>query len=234
MKETHHFYDPYLCGTLSADEAQHALRVLRLGVGEQIHIVDGQGHLCLAEVTKKGKQSLDYRIVETRECPRQWRGHLHIALAPTKQAERTEWAVEKATEIGFDELTFLSCANSERSRVNMERVERIVISAMKQSHSAWKPRVNGVTDFLSFVQAERAGGRFICHCHEGEKPLLLSMLDKEEDATVLIGPEGDFSEDEVKVALQHGFRPASLGHSRLRTETAALVAVHLMNIIHTI
>ncbi len=234
MKETHHFYDPYLSGTLSADEAQHALRVLRLGVGGQLHIVDGCGHLCLAEVTKTGKQSLDYRIVETRESPRPWRGHLHIALAPTKQAERVEWAVEKATEIGVDELTFLSCANSERHTLNTERVERIVVSAMKQSHSAWKPRIGAVTDFLSFVQAERAGGRFICHCHEGEKPFLLDVLGRDGDATVLIGPEGDFSEEEVQVALQHGFRPASLGHSRLRTETAALVAVHLMNITHTI
>ncbi len=234
MKETHFFYDPDLCGTLPVDEALHALRVLRLSVGEHLHIVDGQGYLCLAKITEAGKHGLAYRIVETQECPRQWKGHLHIALAPTKQVERVEWAVEKATELGFDELTFLSCANSERRRVNTERVERIVVSAMKQSHSAWKPQVNEMTDFLSFVQAERAGQRFICHCHEGGKPLLLSMLGKEDDVTVLIGPEGDFSKEEVRLALQHGFRPASLGHNRLRTETAALVAVHLMNITHTI
>ncbi len=234
MKETHYFYDPDLSGTLPADEAQHALRVLRLSVGEQMHIVDGRGHLSLAEITEAGKRSLAYRITETRECPRTWRGHLHIALAPTKQAERVEWFVEKATEIGVDELTFLSCANSERDRVNKERMERIVVSAMKQSHSAWKPRVNDVTDFASFVQAERAGQRLVCHCHEGEKPFLLSMLGTEDDATVLVGPEGDFSGEEVRLATEHGFRPVSLGHNRLRTETAALVAVHLMNITHTI
>ncbi len=234
MKETHYFYDPDLCGKLYCDEAKHALRVLRLVTGDLIHIVDGQGHLCQAEIIMTRSLSIIYRIVEIHKCPRPWQGHLHIAIAPTKQAERMEWVVEKATEIGFDELTFLNCDYSERHRVNMTRIERIIISAMKQSHSAWKPQVNNMTFFNYFMQEKRAGQRFICHCHEGEKPLLFSMLDKEEDATVLIGPEGDFSEDEVRVALQHGFRPASLGHSRLRTETAALVATHLMNITHTI
>ncbi len=232
MKETHYFYDPHLSGTLPADEAQHALRVLRLGVGEQMHLVDGRGHLCKAEITEAGKRGLAYRITETEECPRAWRGHLHIALAPTKQAERVEWLAEKATEIGVDEISFLSCANSERRRVNVERMERIVVSAMKQSHSAWKTQVNDVTDFATFVQAERAGERFVCHCHEGEKPFLLAMLSTEDDVTVLVGPEGDFTEEEVRLATEHGFRSASLGHSRLRTETAALVAVHLMNITH--
>ena len=143
-----------------------------------------------------------------------------------------EWLAEKATEIGFDELTFLNCRFSERKVIKTERVEKIVVSAVKQSLKARKPVVNEMTDFRRFMEREFTGQKFIAHCYEGEKPLLRDVLRKDEDAVVLIGPEGDFSPEEVALAAEEGFQAVSLGKSRLRTETAALVVVHLMNLTH--
>ena len=153
--------------------------------------------------------------------------------------DRVEWFAEKATEIGFDELTFLDCQFSERRVVKEERIDKILISAMKQSHKAWKPKLNEMTRFRDFITKEREGDKFICHCYEesdideGEKPLLFDVLSTGKSATVLIGPEGDFSVEEVRLALQNGYKSVSLGRSRLRTETAALVAVHMMQLKNT-
>ena len=143
--------------------------------------------------------------------------------------DRNEWFAEKATEIGFDELTFLNCRFSERKVIKTERIEKILVSAIKQSLKARLPRLNEMTDFCTFIEKDFNGQKFIAHCYEGEKPLLKDVLTKGEDALVLIGPEGDFSEEEVKKAIEKGFVPISLGKSRLRTETAALVACHTMN-----
>ena len=151
-------------------------------------------------------------------------------MAPTKNMDRTEWFAEKATEIGFDELTFLNCRYSERKVIKTERIHKILVSAIKQSLKARLPRLNEMTEFNRFVRQPFSGQKFIAHCHEGEKALLKECLQRGEDALVLIGPEGDFSEEEVREALAQGFRPISLGPSRLRTETAALVACHLMNL----
>ena len=159
-----------------------------------------------------------------------WSGHLHIAMAPTKNMDRTEWFAEKATEIGIDELTFLNCRFSERRVIKTERISKILIAAIKQSLKARLPRLNEMTDFNRFIAQPFKGQKFIAHCHEGEKPLLKEVLQRGEDALVLIGPEGDFSEEEVQQAVAQGFQPISLGPSRLRTETAALVACHLMNL----
>ena len=163
-----------------------------------------------------------------------WAGHLHLAVAPTKMMDRVEWLAEKATEIGFDELTFLDCQFSERRVVKEDRIDKILVSAMKQSHKAWKPQLNGMLKFRDFIRQEREGDKFICHCYEesdvgdGDKPILFDVLREGVPATVLVGPEGDFSVDEVRLALQKGYRSVTLGRSRLRTETAALVAVHMM------
>jgi 16S rRNA (uracil1498-N3)-methyltransferase len=151
-------------------------------------------------------------------------------MAPTKNMDRIEWFAEKATEIGIDELSFLNCRFSERKVLKTERIEKILVSAMKQSLKARLPLLNEMTDFKKFVQQPFSGKKFIAHCHEGEKPLLQTQLTAGEDALVLIGPEGDFSEEEVKMAIEQGFQPISLGRSRLRTETAALVACHIMNL----
>ena len=143
-----------------------------------------------------------------------------------------EWFVEKATEIGFDELTFLNCRYSERKVIKTERIEKILVSAVKQSLKATKPVLNEMTDFNKFITRDFEGQKFIAHCYEGDKPLLKDVICPGEDALVLIGPEGDFSEEEVKKAIANGFQSISLGKSRLRTETAALVACHTMNLLN--
>lgn len=241
-KELRFFYDPAMSGELPKDEAQHALRVLRLQTGDELHIMDGQGRFHRAEITTATGHRCLYRVVETTEQQPAWRGHLHLAMAPTKNNDRTEWMAEKATEIGIDEFSFLNCQFSERRVLKPERIEKIVVSAVKQSHKAWMPRVNEMTDFKRFVAAERAGQKFICHCYDERdiqgadfteaeaKPHLMDAIVSGEDVTVLVGPEGDFSVDEVRLALKMGYRSVSLGRSRLRTETAALVAAHLMQL----
>ncbi len=245
MKEERYFYAPEARTNdeLPADEATHALRVLRLGTGDEIHLTDGQGCFYRAEITTATGHRCRFRILEEEERPREWAARLHLAVAPTKNMDRIEWLAEKATEIGFDRLTFLLCRFSERRVVKIDRIDKILVSAMKQSHKAAKPILDPLTDFAAFVRQPHDGQKFICHCYDeadvqpvesqfsgAVKPLLWDELQTGQDALVLIGPEGDFSVDEVRLALQHGFRSVSLGRSRLRTETAALVAVHLMHL----
>lgn len=218
---------------LPADEAAHCARVLRMTEGERIQITDGYGHFYEAELTLVSPKRCLFRIL-CKETPAPlWTGHLHIAMAPTKNMDRVEWFAEKATEIGFDELTFLNCRFSERKVIKTERVEKILVSAVKQSLKPLKPVLNEMTDFARFVKQERTGQKFIAHCYDdlgGTKPLLKQALKPGEDALVMIGPEGDFSREEVQLAITHGFQPISLGRSRLRTETAALVACHILNL----
>lgn len=241
MKEVRFFYAPYAAITheLPEEEAQHAVRVLRLDAEDEIMLMDGKGSFYLAEITEATKKRCFYQLKETLPQPRQWKGHLHLAMAPTKNLDRVEWLAEKATEIGFDELTFLNCKFSERKVLKTERIDKILISAMKQSHKAWKPILNEMTDFKDFMKRDFKGGKFICHCYGeendvelGKKVLLKDVLKAGEDALVMVGPEGDFSVDEVLEAERNGFQSVSLGESRLRTETAALLAVHLMNLFN--
>ncbi len=246
MKEVRFFYVPNASSVneLPEEEAQHAVRVLRMEMGDEMMLMDGEGIFYRAIVTEATKKRCLYRIEETLPQERQWQPHLYLAMAPTKNMDRTEWFAEKATEIGFDELTFLRCRWSERTVIKTERVEKILVSAMKQSHKAWKPILNEMVDFKTFLQEikerENRNGKvmqkFICHCYEeedlGEKVALKDALKSGEDVLVMVGPEGDFSIDEVKMAEANGFQSVSLGKSRLRTETAALVAVHLMNLIN--
>ena len=253
MKEIHTFYVPEADSAteLPAEEAAHCLRVLRLQAGDEIRLTDGNGSFYRAEIAETTGKRCSYRVLEACPHGRKWQGHLHLAVAPTKNMDRTEWLAEKATEIGFDELTFLDCRYSERKVVKTERIDKILVAAMKQSHKAFKPRLNGMEDFKKFVSRPFSGQKFIAHCYDeadvrgedkaetdktmdGGKPFLLDVLETDGEALVLVGPEGDFSLDEVRLALANGFRSVSLGRSRLRTETAALVAVHLMHIRHAI
>ena len=238
MKEVHYFYAPHGSNELPEDEAKHALRVLRLTDGSEMVVVDGEGLLHHAVVVTQGKKCF-FEIRETLPQQPTWHGHLHLAVAPTKNIDRTEWLVEKATEIGFYSLTLLDCDFSERHHVNIERLGRILISAMKQSHKAFLPRLEGPVKLKDFLQRHMTAERFIAHCYnepeltpEGRPFLFDALKDPQADAVVMIGPEGDFSVDEVRQALQVGYRSVSLGESRLRTETAALAAVHIMNIHH--
>ncbi len=242
MKEVRYFYTPG-CETvcdhqelveLPAEEAQHAVRVLRLTEGDEVVLMYGVGQFYRAEIAEATKKECACRILESLPQQKEWEAHLHLAMAPTKNLDRTEWLAEKATEIGFDELTFLRCQFSERTVVKLERVEKILVSAMKQSRKAWKPKLNEMTDFRQFLQQPFKGKKYICHCYEQDdlipKVLLKDVLTRGEDALVLVGPEGDFSIEEVRMAEKAGFVGVSLGNSRLRTETAALVAVHLMHL----
>ena len=246
MKEVRFFYVPNAAcqNELPDEEVLHAVRVLRMQMGDEMMLMDGEGTFYRAVVTEATKKRCLYRIEEALPQERQWLPHLHLAMAPTKNMDRTEWLAEKATEIGFDEMTFLNCRWSERTVVKTERVEKILVSAMKQSHKALKPVLNEMTDFKVFMQQvltkEKEQGRnvqkFICHCHDeeglGEKKPLKDVLKGGKDTLVLVGPEGDFSIDEVKMAESMGFQSVTLGKSRLRTETAALVAVHIMNLVN--
>ena len=231
MKEVRYFYVPDAKNNneLPQEEATHALRVLRLKSGDDMFIMDGTGNFYHAEVSLATNKKCLYEIKETLPQNKTWKGHIHLAIAPTKNMDRIEWMTEKATEIGFDELTFLNCIFSERKVLRTERIEKIVVSAVKQSRKPWKPIVNEMIPFKDFISMPRKGRKFIAHCYqEIEKNDLFDSInsDKEnESITVLVGPEGDFSIEEVRLAIENGYESISLGQSRLRTETAGLMAV---------
>ena len=222
------FYAPDITDNweLPEEEAAHSIRVLRLSVGSEIEITDGKGHFYKAEISSIAGKHCYVQAKETIEQPKGWQGRVHIAIAPTKNIDRIEWMVEKAVEIGLDEITFLNCRFSERKVVKTDRIERIVVSAMKQSLKPFKTQVNELVDFKKFIAQPTEGAKYIAHCYESEKLQLKDALQAGESATVLIGPEGDFSPEEVELAIKAGYRPVSLGNSRLRTETAGLVACH--------
>ena len=236
MKEVRYFYTPdfAVSNELPEEEAAHAVRVLRLQAGDEMMLMDGVGNFYHAEVTLATQKHCQFRVLNTLPQEPQWKGHLHLAIAPTKMMERMEWMTEKAVEIGIDELSFLNCQFSERKVVKLPRIEKIAVSAMKQSRKAWKPQLNGMDSFRSFVTREYKGRKYIAHCYEEvARAYLYSELQKpadSDDALVLIGPEGDFSIEEVRLAIDHGFVSVHLGESRLRTETAGLSAVMMMQL----
>lgn len=241
MKETRFFYVPNAGqeNEMPTEEALHALRVLRIKSGDEINLMDGVGNFYRAEVTLAATKRCLYEVKEVLPQQPAWHGRVHLAIAPTKVMDRIEWMAEKATEIGFDELSFLNCKFSERKTMRTVRLDKIVISAVKQSHKAWKPIVNQMVSFKEFIAQPRKGRKFICHCYEEfEKVDLMTELqkpyDEDADVTVLVGPEGDFSVDEVKLAIANGYESASLGTSRLRTETAGLMSVAMANLTRRI
>lgn len=228
------FYTPDIAVNpeLPEEEAGHCIRVLRLAEGAEILLTDGQGAFYKAAISRAHPKHCEVTILERWMQPALWNFRLHIAVAPTKNMDRMEWFAEKATEIGIDEITCLNCRFSERKEVKPARLEKILVSAMKQSQKATLPRLNGMTDFKKFVTQPFEGRKFIAHCEEGEKPLLKSIYHPGENALILIGPEGDFSPEEIALARAQGFEAISLGESRLRTETAALVACHTIHVLN--
>ena len=230
MKETRYFYVPDAASTneLPAEEAAHASRVLRLESGDEVFLIDGAGCFFKAQLTLVTKGRCLYDIVERLPQEKTWNGRIAVAMAPTKVIDRVEWTLEKATEIGIDEFSLLNCAFSERRNVKLERLDKIVVAAVKQSRKAWKPLLNDLQPFEDFVNRPRKGAKYIAHCYaEIDKKDLYGevlQLNGDEEVTILIGPEGDFSIDEVRLAMSKGYVPVSLGQSRLRTETAALAA----------
>lgn len=236
MKEARYFYVPKAgeLDELPQEEAQHAIRVLRLVEGDEIFLMDGEGVFFRAEVTLAQGKHCHYRIIESIPQEKGWKGHLHIAMAPTKMMERVEWMVEKATEIGVDEFSFPLCKFSERKQMRKDRVEKIVVSAVKQSRKPWKPVVNDMMPFSEIIKKHPKG--FICHCYD-EVPrtdffeeINNANIGEDEEVMVLVGPEGDFSIEEVKMAVEAGYKSVSLGSARLRTETAGLSAVMMMQL----
>ena len=236
MKEVRFFYVPDAanCTELPEEEATHALRVLRLKAGDEMMLMDGKGNYYRAEVTLAHTHHCCYAIKDVLLQERQWKGSVHLAIAPTKMMDRIEWMVEKAVEIGVDELSFLDCQFSERRIVKLPRIEKIVISAVKQSRKAWMPQVNEIKSFDDFINTISTEHKYIAHCYD-EIPRTylfdeLRLSSDTCDAVVMIGPEGDFSIDEVRRAMDKGFKSVHLGTSRLRTETAGLSAVMMMQL----
>ncbi len=213
-------------------ESGHCVRVLRLGEGSEILLTDGRGSFYEAVISRAHPKRCGVTILKSWRQPVPWSFNLHIAVAPTKNMDRMEWFVEKATEIGINAITCLNCRFSERREIKLARLEKILVSAMKQSQKATLPMLEEMVDFKRYVTTPFEGRKFIAHCEEGEKPLLKQLYRPGENALILIGPEGDFSPEEIGLAQANGFEPISLGESRLRTETAALVACHTIHVLN--
>lgn len=233
----HQFFLPDLSAdlvTLDEDESKHAIRVLRLQQSDEVILIDGKGTRANAVVESDHAKRCVLRIVnrKTESTGRNFK--LHIAVAPTKSADRIEWFLEKAVEIGIDKISLIECEHSERSNCKIERLEKIAIAAMKQSQQSWLPQIEGVFSFGKFLQSLSGNEqKFIAHLEEGERKSLKSEIKTGSDLLILIGPEGDFSQSEIDAALANGFTPVSLGETRLRTETAALYAVMTGNLLNS-
>ena len=213
---------------LSEEESKHAIRVLRLQVGDVIHLVDGRGGLYKTEITDAHPKRTALNVLEVKENFEKLSFNLHMAVAPTKNIDRIEWFLEKATEIGFGEFTPIICEHSERKEVKKDRLEKVAISAMKQSLKAYLPVINEAKSFTKFLQeisSQHDLEKGMAHCVDGEKNFINKSFKEEGNYLILIGPEGDFSEKEISLAIEAGFIPLSLGEARLRTETAALASV---------
>lgn len=227
------FYAPDISGstyTLNEEESKHCIRVLRLNPGDEITLVDGKGNLFKTHIIDPHVKRCQVLVVEAFPEFEKRNFYLHIAIAPTKNIERFEWFLEKATEIGIDEITPLLCDHSERKVVNNERLEKIIVAAMKQSIKAYLPKLNQMIPFKQFLQTNSNGDLYIAHCYKKELNHLKNEIQPKQKSTILIGPEGDFSPDEVSKAIQNNFKEISLGSSRLRTETAGIVACHTINL----
>ncbi|MDQ3109337.1 MAG: 16S rRNA (uracil(1498)-N(3))-methyltransferase [Bacteroidota bacterium] len=225
----HTFYFPDLSDNiilLDEDESKHAVRVLRLVAGAEVMLVDGKGTRAFAKVIEDHPKRCTLDITERKKETTDRNFRLHIAIAPTKNLDRLEWFIEKATEIGIDSIILISCDHSERFTVKVDRMEKVTVSAIKQSQQSWLPEVKGVLSYKDFIASVPENAqRFIAHCADSEKIPLKNNVKSEGDIFILIGPEGDFSGDEIALATEKGFVPITLGERRLRTETAALVAV---------
>lgn len=228
------FYTPDIASdhyTLDETESRHCTRVLRLKEGDRIHLTDGIGHIFEAEIDEVQKRNCVVKVVLSEFIERR-KFHIHIAVAPTKNIERLEWFLEKATEIGIDEITPILCEHSERKILRNDRLEKVILSAVKQSIKAYVPKLNELIEFDKFIRKEFNDRKFIAHLDKENPRQLADIYKKEENALIIIGPEGDFSVEEIKLAIENGFEMVALGNSRLRTETAALIACHTLHVLN--
>jgi 16S rRNA (uracil1498-N3)-methyltransferase len=229
------FYNPQVSNqtiTLSEEESRHCIKVLRMGLDDQIQVIDGNGNLYICNIIDANPKRCIVKIISKNSDIEKRNFHLHIAIAPTKSIDRFEWFLEKATEIGIDEITPMLCEHSERKVVNLERLERVLVSALKQSIKAKLPKLNPLTSFEGIIKASNENKKLIAYCGNFNNPHAQDFIKKGESVIFLIGPEGDFSPKEVNVAAQNGFTVVGLSTSRLRTETAGLVATSIANIVN--
>ena len=217
-------------GVLCEDESRHAISVLRHKENDVLHVTNGKGDLFESRIIRAHHKKCELELIHSHHWdePTPW---LHMAVAPTKNIDRFEWFLEKATELGIQEITPIICDHSERDKIRLDRLEKVLVAAMKQSLKYWLPILNEPTSFTDFIARPSTGTqKFILHCRESEKMHLFNATLPQQDSIVLIGPEGDFSKNEIELALKSGFVPVSLGASRLRTETAGVVACHIVNL----
>ena len=207
------------------EESRHIIKVLRKKDSDILHVTNGLGLLFETSITLASDNKCIVEVLSIKKTPEP-KFRLHLAVAPTKMNDRFEWFLEKATEIGIQEITPVFCDRSERKVVNKERFEKIILSAMKQSNETFLPKLNEAISFKEFIKQKNEGLQLIAHCEETDKKSLKEVLKPNENVTLLIGPEGDFSEKEIALALENNFQPVMLGNTRLRTETAAVVACH--------
>ncbi len=229
------FYHPDIdtgIATLDAEESRHCVKVLRLREGDAIDVADGRGTLCHCRIVSADARACVVEAIERERDFRRRPFRLHLAVAPTKNAARIEWLVEKAVEIGIDEITPVICDHSERGVQKTDRLEKIAISAMKQSLRATLPTIHPATPLATLLQQPFDGQRLVCYCDGDHRQTLADTYSAPNDALLLIGPEGDFSAQEIEQALQQGYAPITLGDTRLRTETAALYAVAALNFMN--
>lgn len=229
------FYAPDIAGntyTLPEEESKHCIRVLRLSTGDELTLIDGRGNLFTATIYNPNPKRCEVIVTDIQKEFGKRNFNLHIAIAPTKNIERFEWFLEKAAEIGIDEITPLLCERSERKVVNPERLEKIIVSATKQSIKAYVPRLNEMIPLKQLVEQKNEGQHFIAHCNSWDLPPLKNWVKPNGNVIILIGPEGDFTPNEVSLCLKKGYKEINLGASRLRTETAGVVACHTVNIVN--
>lgn len=230
----HLFYSPDIKKTLQLDEQEsiHAVKVLRLKKGDVLHLTDGIGGFFETEIINPHPKKCELKILSEKPFLVNKKHKIHIAIAPAKSNERNEWFVEKAIEFGIDEITFINCKHSERKTVNTERMNKVAIAAMKQSLKAYLPIIHQVQTFENLVSHANADSLYIAHLEEGKKKGLMNLAHPEQSYIVAIGPEGDFTTNEINLALRNKFQPITLGNARLRTETAGLAACHILNLIN--
>jgi 16S rRNA (uracil1498-N3)-methyltransferase len=230
------FYNPNITNktkqfSFNKEESKHIVKVLRKNAGDQLHITNGKGWLFISEIIIADVKKCSVSIKAKTLQPKQ-NYNLHLAVAPTKMNDRYEWFLEKATEIGIDSITHIICDHSERKFIKQERFEKILQSAMKQSLQCYLPKLNQAISFKKFIKQEFKGQSFIAHCEDTNKKSLKNEIQPKQNITILIGPEGDFSVKEIEMAIQNKFIPVTLGETRLRTETAAIVACHSVAFIN--
>ncbi|TDO73541.1 16S rRNA (uracil1498-N3)-methyltransferase [Flavobacterium chryseum] len=224
------FYNPDIDETTETfsfdkEESKHIIKVLRKKDSDILHVTNGLGLLFETQITLASDNKCIVEVLSIKKADEP-KFRLHLAVAPTKMNDRFEWFLEKATEIGIQEITPIFCDRSERKVINKERFEKIILSAMKQSNETFLPKLNDAISFKEFVKQKNEGLQLIAHCEETDKKSLKEVLKPNENVTLLIGPEGDFSDKEIALALENNFQPVALGNTRLRTETAAIVACH--------